>query len=254
MLFILILASLHSKPNMPEDIDSDSDDEFYSPSASPNSNLDSCHLNEIHSYQVLLSGTEYEPKCIPHIVHVYPICDGVNLIQLLEIGKENISSNLYETFANLHTLQIVQVQGDSETLRPVFEKLDVCIKKLCESLKKMKNNLLESAYKQLSKQWEFIRKKYLDFIKNQTHDSLLRAETSTSTLLENLKDILQLTSFDNNFLNDSSKNSLEVAKFVKEKLEYYNDFFKVKVFCNFSLGSYPFLLHNLFYLIIDFQY
>lgn len=231
---------MHSKPNVQEDIDSETDEEFYSPSSSPlNCNKISEHMN-IYSYQILLSGTEYEPKCIPHIIHIYPICDGVDLVQFLEIGKESISSNLYETFSNLHMMQIVQVQNDTETLRPAFEKLDSSIKRLCEGLKKLKNNNIENCYKHLMKQWDFMRKKYLDFIKNQTHDSLVRAETSTSTLLENLKEVLHLTSYDEKFLLESKKCSVEVAKFVKEKLEYYNDFFKAKVFRNFSLGSYPF--------------
>lgn len=242
ILFTLVLSSMHLKPDLREDTDSDSDGEFFSPCSSPRPNSKPVeNKRDLHSYQVLLSGTDYVPKCIPHVIHIYSLSEGVTLVQYFEMGKENISANLYETFSNLHTMQVVQVQGDNETLRPAFEKLDTSVKKLCDGLKKMKNNLMENCYKQLSKQWEFMRKKYLDFIKNHTQESLLRAETSTSTLLENLKEILHLISSNDTFLHKTQQHAVTVAKYVKEKLEYYNDFLKVKVFRNFSLGSYPFL-------------
>lgn len=236
----MVLSSIHERMNMQE-VDSDSEEEFYSPSESPSVNMEMLmESNEIYSYQVLLAGNDFVSKCLPHIIHVYPLSEGVNLVTFIEIGKEKVSSKLYETFTDLHTMQIVQIQGDKETLRPAFEKLDSSVKKLCEGLKKIKNNSAEVAGKQLLKKWEFMRKKYLDFIKNHSSESLLRAETSTAGLLDNLKEILHLTSYNENVMIQTQEHAVKVSKMVKEKLEHYSDFFKIKVFRNFSLGSYPF--------------
>lgn len=190
--------------------------------------------------QVLLAGSDQNPCCLAHVVHVIPICEGINLLYLLEVGNLAISSSLYEAFFHLHTMQLVQIQKDVDTLRPAFENLDLAMKRLNDALKKNKNNTIEYSAKQLIKKWDIIRKKYLDFLKTTSDEALLRAETLALGLLENLKQLLSLMAVDDKILTSTRNQTAEVAKIVSEKLNSYNEFLKVKSIRNFTLGSYPF--------------
>lgn len=248
-MFLTVFCESHNKARLSQnevDSESDSEEEFYSPSGSPTHSIDiPSALNvatvDIYSHHVLLTGTDPSFKCVPHIVHICPISEGVQLIYMLETGNAAVSSNLYEAFLHLHVIQNVQMQRDIETLKPAFENLDLAVKKLCDSLKKVKNNAVDGSYRQLLKRWDFIRKKYIDFLKNSVDESLLRAETATLNFLENLKELLSLTAFDRTVLKPTQKHILNVANIVSERLSNFNNFLKVKAIRNFSLGSYPFL-------------
>lgn len=197
----------------------------------------------VFGHQIMLTGTDFIPKCQPHAVYVCRIAEDINVIYLLETGNLGVAANLYEAFLQLHIIQTVQIQRDVETLRPVFENLDSAIKKLCEYLKKYKGNFVDGSYKQLLKKWDFIRKKYMEFIKSSSEEALLRAETSVISFLDSLKEILSLTCFNKTLLQNNHRFVQEVAVTVGEKLECFKEFLKVKVIRNFSLGSYPFELH-----------
>lgn len=199
------------------------------------------NTNNIYSYQVLLAGGDPNPSCLAHIVHIFPVCKEINLFYFLEVGNMSISSSVYETFIHLHTMQTVQIQRDTETLRPAFNNLDTAIKKLFDALKKSKNHTTDNCLKQLTKKWEMIRKKYMDFIKNSTDESLLRAETLSLGLLENLKELLSLMSVDGSIVYSTQKQTKQTAENVSKELNNYKEFFKVKAMKNFSLGSYPFI-------------
>lgn len=227
------------------DSESDSEEEFYSPSSSPLQSLNIAKAPDIvphamHNNQVLLAGADFTPKCIPHAVYIYPVTEGVNLIYLLEVGNAAVSSSIYETFLHMHTIQAIQVQRDIETLKPAFENLDIAIKKLSESLKKIKDSSIETSYKQLMKKWDFMRKKYLEFIKNLSDSALLSVETSTINFLENLRELLNLTAFDKTSIQSCENHITDAASIVSDKLANFNEFLKVKAIRNFSLGSYPF--------------
>ncbi|XP_065169466.1 BLOC-3 complex member HPS1 isoform X2 [Atheta coriaria] len=259
IVFLTLLCQTLQKQECESD-KSDSEEEFYSPSSSPIASTRSLveafepeqHLDLI-SHQVLLTGANYEPKCVPHAVHIKRLTDdangvgGVHLVILMETGSATLSTALYNTFSHIHILQTVQIQRQVDTLRPAFENLDVSVKKLCDNLKKSKNNAIESCYKQLGKIWELMKKKYVEFIKGRSMEALLRAESCTPTLLDCLKEILSLTSFDHTVLKSSQIYVNEIAESVKEKLANYSEFFKVKAMRNFSLGSYleefPGLVH-----------
>lgn len=234
------------------DADSDSEEEFYSPSSSPvtceqppNTLQQDDERLQTHSYQVLLAGSDFVPKCVPHVVHINQITGGVNLLLIIEAGNALISSGLYDTFSYLHTMQIVQMQQDVETLKPAFENLDTAVKKLTDGLKKAKSSsksALELSYKQLLKQWDGMRKKYLEFIKSNSNEALQTAENSTAGLLKILKELLSLTAFDNSVLYTTQVCLKDITKMVSNKLQNFNEFFKAKALRNFTLGSYP-LLH-----------
>lgn len=225
--------------NNKSEAEPDSEDEFYSPSSTPDDIATESHENYIYSYQILLSGNDYIPKCIPHVLHVSPITEEINLLLFIEIGNISVASNLYESFLYLHNLQSVQIQRDVETLRPVFENLDSSIKKLCDALKKSKNNMIETVLKQLNKHWDFMRKKYQEFIKVQSGEALLRGESMTAGLLDIFKEILKVTAYDEEIMKSTQRAANECSKIVMEKLVLFKDFLKVKAMKHFSLGSYP---------------
>lgn len=188
----------------------------------------------------MLAGSEHIPKCQSHAVYIVPITEGVDVIYLIETANPTLASNLYICFLYFHIIQTVQIQRDMETLRPAFERLDLGVKKLCDGLKKIKTSAVEQCYKQLLKKWDFTKKKYQEFLKNASEEALLRAETTVIAFLDNLKEILNLTSFDKTFLHVNRSHVEESANIMKEKLDCFNDFLKVKAIRNFSLGSYPF--------------
>ncbi|KAF5273063.1 hypothetical protein FQR65_LT04805, partial [Abscondita terminalis] len=161
---------------------------YSSPASSPTRVQEDKEQVTIHSYQIMLAGNDYTPKCVPHIVYINPIADGVNMLLIIEIGNALISSGLYDAFYHLNAMQIVQIQRDIETLKPAFDNLDTAIKKLTDGLKKVKNSVFDLSYKQLSKKWDYMRKKYLEFIKTNSSDALLRAESGTMNFLDILKE------------------------------------------------------------------
>lgn len=152
-----------------------------------------------------------------------------------------MAASIYETFCHLHTMQQVQIQRDRETLQMAFENLDIAIRRLNESLKKSKNTPIESCHKQLVKKWDVIKKKYQEYLKNASDESLLRAEALSLGFLENLKELLSLTSIDEAILKTSENYVKDVSIVVKKKLESFEDFIRTKSIRNFSLGSYPFI-------------
>ncbi|XP_045467647.1 Hermansky-Pudlak syndrome 1 protein homolog [Harmonia axyridis] len=204
----------------------------------------------ISSYQVLLSGPESSPKCLPHAIHIVPIDEDLNIIYFLEIGNSALSSSLFETFCHLHIMQQIQVQRDFSVMRPAYENLELAVKKVNDSLKKNKNVAIESCHKNLVKKWDLMKKKYIEFLKNSSEEALLRAETLALGFLEDLKKLLHLTTVNDGILQSSQKNVIEAAKLVSEKLNSIKDFVRVKAIKNFSLGSYledfPGLVHFIY--------
>uniref|UniRef100_A0A1Y1JYQ2 Hermansky-Pudlak syndrome 1 protein homolog n=1 Tax=Photinus pyralis TaxID=7054 RepID=A0A1Y1JYQ2_PHOPY len=240
ILFFILLCNVNNLKNVSNETDTetDSEEEFYSPQSSPvHASETQLKSGKICNYQVMLAGNDFVPKCVPHVIYISTIEEGVDLLLIIEVGNALISSGLYDTFFHLNAIQTAQIQRDIETLKPAFDNLDTAIKKLTDGLKKVKNSTFELSYKQLSKQWDYMRKKYLEFIKANCSDALLRAESATMNFLDILKELLNLTAFDNSVLNASQVCVKEIVNMVQEKLESFNEFFRAKALRNFTLGS-----------------
>ncbi|XP_071050896.1 BLOC-3 complex member HPS1 isoform X1 [Onthophagus taurus] len=192
------------------------------------------------SHEILLSGNDQTPKCIPYNIYIREICENINLVFFIETGSAVVSGSLYDAFSNLHSMQLVQIQRNVSTLKPAFENLDNSIKKLFEAIKKLKNVSLKGCIENLGGVWEFMRKKYQEFIKNRSPEALLRAESLTCGLLDGLKELLVLITINGTvLLNDTVflEHLGECTNWVCEKLSSYEDFLKVKSLKNFTLGS-----------------
>lgn len=162
------------------------------------------------------------------------------MVYLFEIGNPAVSASIYETFCHLHTMQQVQIQRDNETLQIAFENLDIAMRRLNDSLKKNKNISVDHSYKQLTKKWDVIKKKYHEYLKNGSSESLLRAETLSLGFLENLKELFNITSTNDAILKSTTQAVKKVRVTVKDKLKNFEEFLRTKSIKNFSLGSYPF--------------
>lgn len=187
-----------------------------------------------------MSGPERQPKCLPYIIQKMSLFKGVYLVYFFEIGNPAVSASIYETFCHLHTMQQVQIQRDNETLQIAFENLDIAMRRLNDSLKKNKNVSVDHSYKQLTKKWDVIKKKYHEYLKNGSSESLLRAETLSLGFLENLKELFNITSTNDAILKSTTQAVKKVRVIVKEKLQTFEEFLRTKSIKNFSLGSYPF--------------
>lgn len=250
ILFLILVNNMtYASHSRSENDDTEaSDEEYYETSSSAVFSMTSESNSEsngesdmMHSYKVLLTGPDSMPKCLPHLVHISSIGDHIDLLLIIENGNASISSNLYETFFHLNTIQSVQMQREAESLRPAFEKLDSTIKKLCDSLKKSKNSSVDSYYKQLTKKWEVMRKKYLEFLKSGSGEALVRAESYTMGLLDTLKELFHQTSYDEAVMEATTSLAKEVTSSVRDKMKNFTEFLGVKALRNFTLGSYPFV-------------
>ncbi|XP_030756816.1 Hermansky-Pudlak syndrome 1 protein homolog isoform X2 [Sitophilus oryzae] len=214
--------------------------------------LTHCQINSnsLNSQQVLLTGNEEEPKCLPHVIHTVPLFERVYLIYVIEIGHAAVSATLYENFCHLHALQNIQVQRDKEKIQFGFENVELAVKRLNDSIKKVKDGSIESVHKQITKQWEIIKTKYKEYLKSGLNEAILRAETLLPGMLDELYDLFRLISKDSTILDSSFRKVSQVLPRVKSDLEVFTDFFKVKGTKNFTLGSYmedfPGLVHFLY--------
>lgn len=244
MFLNLLCLSLNlGKAEMTDNEESDISEEFYSPSSSPqNTPEHSLNLHIPNSFQILLMGTDSSPKCLPYVVHIDTLTEGVSLLILIELSNPIASSGLYEAFLYLTVVQNIQMQRDVDTLKPAFENLDIAIKKTNDGIKKLKNITVDLCQKRMMAKWDFIRKKYQEFVKNGDSDCILRAESSTMGLLNILKELLLLVCFDNTIMNSSMERAKEIVKYVDGKLTNFSSFLKVKALRNLSLGQYPLIL------------
>lgn len=243
-MFATLLSNVYAKSeNAANDVDAEEKDYYYPQSESSSKNEFINDLS-IYSHKILLAGSEYTPKCIPYLIHICPLTNGINLLSFLEIGKTGVSSNLYDSFVNLHNLETVQIQRDIEILKPAVEEMDMSIKKLIDNLKKTKGSNIEAKYKILQTKWDYMKKNFIDYMKNRKEETITKAESNAKLVLDLLKDLLMLTSRGEDILETSSKFLPQVVLQVKNELELYNAFFVAKALKNFSLGSYPFSCYN----------
>lgn len=175
-------------------------------------------------------------------VHITELADGINLVIIIEASNLSTSSGLYDSFYYLNMINNLQLQRDIDELKPAFDNLDTAIKKSIDGIKKNRNHInndIDMCQRRLQVKWEFIRKKYVELVKSRDPECILRIESSTSGFTDTMKELLQLTCFDKNFLKQGIDVILAVSKLVRQKLNDFSNFLKVKALKNFTLGSYP---------------
>ncbi|XP_043664114.1 Hermansky-Pudlak syndrome 1 protein homolog isoform X4 [Vespula pensylvanica] len=192
--------------------------------------------------QIILLGSEHDYTA--NAVHVFEIDDGIYLVTIIEVTNLATSSGLYDTFHYLNIINGLQLQRDLDELRPAFDSLDTSIKKGLDGIKKNRanvNNDVDMCQRRLQVKWEFVKKKYTELLKSRDPESILQIESNTSGFTDTVKELFRLTCFDRNFLKQGVDVLTTVGRLVRQKLNDFSDFLKVKALKNFTLGSYPFL-------------
>ncbi|XP_076257995.1 Hermansky-Pudlak syndrome 1 protein isoform X2 [Rhynchophorus ferrugineus] len=204
----------------------------------------------ITSRQILLAGSDDDPKCIPHVVHIIHLVENVFLLYIFELGYTAVSATLYENFYHLHALQQVQIQRDKDTIQLAFENLELAVKRLNDNVKKIRNTSIETYHKQLMKQWDIIKGKYKDYLKTTQNDAILRAETLLHSYLGDLKEFYNLVSGSDSLMGTTKNYVINIIPKLKADLIIFTNFFQVKGVKNFELGSYmedfPGLVHFIY--------
>lgn len=189
-------------------------------------------INGMHSYLVLLTGNH------PYVVHIGDLGEDVYLFLLFECGNSAVSLGLNDAFLALNALQNMQLQKDVDGVRQAFDFLDSGMKKLLDGLKKLKNcKAVEMCQKNLSSKWTFLRKKYIEFLKNFDSDCISQIESNTTRFLDCLKQLLELTCLDETVLLEGRSVVESCYIGVRSRLKDFSEFLQVKALRNFTLSS-----------------
>ncbi|XP_015585402.1 Hermansky-Pudlak syndrome 1 protein homolog isoform X1 [Cephus cinctus] len=188
--------------------------------------------------QLVLLGSERGYTA--NAIHISELSEGINLVTIVEVTNLATSSGLYDSFYHLNIINGLQLQRDIDELRPAFDNLDGALKKALDGIKKNRahvSNDVDMCQRRLQVKWEFVRKKYMDLLKSRDPESILQIESNTSGFIETMKELFRLTCFDNNFLKQGTDVIVTVSRLVRQKLNDFSDFLKVKALKNFTLGS-----------------
>lgn len=204
-----------------------------------NENLSSLSDDDLYS-QLLLLGRQHNYTA--NTVHVFELSDSINLVTIAEATNLPTSSGLCDSFHYLSIINGLQFQRDFDELKPAFENLDGAIRKVLDGIKKNRSNVgndVDMCQKRLQTKWDFVRKRYYDLLRSRDPETILQIEANTTGIVETLRELLRLTCFDRNFLRQGIDVLTTVGRLVRQKLNDFSDFLKVKALKNFTLGSYP---------------
>lgn len=151
---------------------------------------------KIESHLILLHGATNSSKtaCIPHILHLIRLNNGIVLVLLIEYGQINISNGLYEIYFATHRLQNLQMQSDTDNMRPSFDSLHQLMRQTIEALKKSKYNKTEidESIKNFINRWDVLKKKYLDYFKTLNKSQILLVEANSPNFVESLRELFKV--------------------------------------------------------------
>lgn len=256
ILFLNILTELyhHTPAGKPlssnSELEENSSEEFFSPESSPQHIVKpteehvepsekenvSAASESLSSHLVLLCGSG---AFSPHAVHIFTLAEGVSLLLLCQTGNEMICSGLHDAFSSIVTLQNIQLGDGADTsISRAIEILEGAIKRIFDTLKKNKSMMtpqIEAVSKDIHSKWEFIHKKYNEYMREKESGAGL--EATYSSLVKSLRHLLHLTCLDKGVVGKTYKAASPVADQVRTSLADFTHFLKIKAIHNFSLGS-----------------
>lgn len=193
--------------------------------------------------QLIFLGSQHDYTA--NAVHIFELTESINLVVIVEVTNLATSSGLCDSFYYLNLINGLQLQRDFDEMKPAFDNLDTAIKKILDGIKKNRANIgndVDMCQKRLQGKWEFIRKKYIDFLRSRDFETILQIESNTCNFTNTLRELLHLICLDKIFLKQGVDVLTTVGRLVRQKLNDFSDFLKVKALKNFTLGSYPFLI------------
>lgn len=198
------------------------------------------YANEGLYSQLILLGRE--DNFTANAVHISELANGINLVTIVEVTNQSISSGLYNSFHHLNVINNLQMQRDIDELKPAFDGLENAVKKTIDGIKKNRSNVsndVDMCQRRLQSRWDFVRKKFYELLKSRDPESILQIEANIGGFSETMKELFRLTCFDRSFLKLGTDVIITVSRLVGQRINDFSDFLKVKALKNFSLGSYP---------------
>ncbi|XP_053949165.1 uncharacterized protein LOC128857432 [Anastrepha ludens] len=207
------------------------------------------HRSLNRSVAVFLKGASYDPNsgCVPCIAHLSQLVKGVLLVQVIEYANLQVASSMYDTFFVLQKIITLQIQGDSDAMKPTYESLESFVKQTLDALKrsKLKGDELDTSLKKFIAKWENLKKMYGDFFRAVERELLVRIESNVPAFMDELKQLFTLTCCDSSGI--ALDQLPEVASAVEGKMLEITEFLAVKAERNISIEAYledfPGLIH-----------
>ncbi|XP_068144815.1 LOW QUALITY PROTEIN: BLOC-3 complex member HPS1 [Drosophila tropicalis] len=203
---------------------------------------------------VFLQGVSHDVNsgCVPSIVHISRLPGHQVLLQVIEYANMPLTSCIYDAFFVLHKIIAVQLQGDSDALKPAYESLESFVGQTITALKrhlKQRPEDLENCIKKFLIKWENLRKMYTEYFKNYERELLVRIESNMSSFVEELKQLFTLACCDSSSIHQLDQLS-DSAAIVEAKLLEFSEFLAVKATRNISIEAYledfPGLVHFIY--------
>lgn len=194
----------------------------------------------MHKNLIFLQGnpTGNFSGCIPHYLHIAYLSEEVAVLFLVEHGSLAVSSGLFDIFFAVHKLRILQMQNDVDNLRAPFENLDHYVKHTLDAFKKAKYTAkVETIVKCFGHKWDLLRRKYLEFLRNNDKSLVLIIESNIPGFIETLKDLFRMTCAECNIPNYNEPNIKDKSRIVEEKLLKVSEFLRSKATQNAVLRS-----------------
>ncbi|XP_067640849.1 BLOC-3 complex member HPS1 [Eurosta solidaginis] len=201
------------------------------------------------SVAVFLQGASHDSQsgCVPCIAQLSLLGKGVLLVQVIEYANLQVACSIYDTFFVLQKITSLQVQGDSDAMKPTYDSLESFIKQSLDALKrsKLKGDELDTSLKKFVSKWENLKKMYIDFFRTFEREILVRIESNIPAFMDELKQLFTLTCCDSSGI--ALDQLAELASFAEGKLLEVSEFLAVKAERNISIQAYledfPGLIH-----------
>ncbi|VVC37338.1 Hypothetical protein CINCED_3A010274 [Cinara cedri] len=214
--------------------------------------------NKINSLLVLLGQNGLKLNA----VHLSYITDGVPLFIIHEIGNDVFNTSVIDSLTSFCTIQEIQSRGtvDREALKITYDTVDCSMKKIIDLFKKKNapfapTRSVLAIITTLATRWEPLKKKYLEYFKNNDSTILNAINSSNINIVCSLKDLHHHCMLNESLIDNYTKEAVgEASALVAVMLRDYTSFFEVKAMNNFTMRSYPFQLFNELIIMVNFEY
>ncbi|XP_075223116.1 Hermansky-Pudlak syndrome 1 protein isoform X2 [Lycorma delicatula] len=252
IMFLNILSNSHR--SIKESSSQDSKME-HSPELSPtismnraeSTNNDDCESigfesGEMKSEVVLLKGKRV---FVPYAVHITNFANDITFVLLYQMCNENICNGFDEAFSSVAKFsKLVGSDTEMEVQKKIFENLENGVKRIFDSLKKVKNKQeVEPLTKNLQLKWDQIKKKYSECVKNN-EDVGMTLSSSVANLLLSLRQLYQIMCNSSTNLPVSHTAVSKIMLQAQKSLFNFTDFLQAKAYHNFTLKSRALLTIN----------
>lgn len=190
--------------------------------------VDGDDFGETLSWTVLLGNSS------PHALHLHRLSKNITLVIAIALGN-NAAGNVANAIHALLAATVSLAQRDIDSLKQTFNPLDIAMKKALDSLKKNKSHP-ESPQKKLQSQWETVRRRLAEFLREGT-GSWPNLEAIVSSLAVGLKTAFHLAC---RGFAPPDIHMRPISLQAHTKLTPLYKFLRVRAIGSFTLGSYPF--------------